>query len=135
MGSDTTSAASMPGQHGGLARELSAAERGLLEAAEGNDYTTGIVPIEKRRSILTMILLWASLQASVSMMYSTYLARSGGLDLAGVLWAGLISFCTMMLYGYGSATLGAFTGQTHTLLTRTIFGRVGSWIVSALLII
>src|SRR5689334_14697169 len=84
--------------------DLHHAERALLEAAEGNDYTTGIVPLDKRRSILTMILLWASLQASVSMMYSTYLARSGGLDLAGVLWAGVISFCTMLAYGYGSAS-------------------------------
>jgi purine-cytosine permease-like protein len=81
-----------------------------------------------------MILLWSTFQASVSLMYSAYLARSSGLSLGQVLWGGVIAVVTLMVYGYGSATLGSYTGQTHTLLTRTIFGRYGSGFVSLLLI-
>jgi purine-cytosine permease-like protein len=42
---------------------------------------------------------------------------------------------TMIVYSIGSANLGAVTGQTHTLITRTIFGRWGSGLVSLLMIV
>jgi purine-cytosine permease-like protein len=103
--------------------------------ASGSDYTTGIVPEEKRRSKLTMTLLWISLQASVSLMYAGFLARSQGLRLTDLLLAGVIATLAIMAYGIGAANLGSYTGQTHTLLTRTIFGRFGSGFVSFLLIV
>lgn len=115
--------------------DFGAAEHDLVELAESDDYTTSVVPLDKRRSPLTMTLLWSTLQASVSLMYSAYLARSSGLTLGQVFWGGMIAVATLMVYGYGSATLGSYTGQTHTLLARTIFGRFGSGFVSLLLIV
>ena len=111
------------------------AEREMLEIAEGNDYTTGIVPQEKRRSRLTLTLLWISLQASVSIMYAGFIARSQGLTLGDVILAGVIASVTIFAYGVGASYLGNVTGQTHTLLTRTIYGRYGSGFVSFLLIL
>ena len=126
-------------QSGGHARaggpDLRHAEHELLEIAADNDYTTGIVPQEKRRSKLTMSLLWISLQTSVSLMYAGYLARSEGLTLGDMILAGVIGTLAIFAYGVGASALGNYTGQTHTLLTRTIYGRYGSGFVSFLLIL
>lgn len=107
----------------------------LSEAVTGQDYTTSIVPLAKRRSNWTMFFIWVTLQASVAFMYTGYLARSEGLSLGSMIVAGVLSACVIFLYGSLAANLGTFTGQTHTLLTRTIFGRAGSGFVSVLLII
>lgn len=120
-----------PGQRHGLGE----VEHELAELTTSQDYTTGVVPLTKRNSLLTMTLLWVSLQGSVSIMYAGYLARSQGLSLGNVIWAGVIAVVALYCYGLGSSNLGAFTGQTHTLLTRSVFGRVGSGLVSVLLII
>ena len=97
-------------QSGGHARaggpDLRHAEHELLEIAADNDYTTGIVPQEKRRSKLTMSLLWISLQTSVSLMYAGYLARSEGLTLGDMILAGVI--------GGGPTFLGTLLGTSVT---------------------
>ena len=126
---------SKPGSDGHEHHRLLDAEREMLEIAERNDYTTGIVPEEKRRSKLTLTLLWISLQASVSIMYAGFIARSQGLTLGDVILAGVIASVTIFAYGVGASYLGNSTGQTHTLLTRTIYGRYGSGFVSFLLIL
>jgi purine-cytosine permease-like protein len=118
-----------------VGHELVQAEREMLEIASSNDYTTGIVPLEKRRSGLTMTLLWLSLQTSVSLMYAGFLARSQGLSLGDMIAAGVIATLAIGAYGFGAMSLGNYSGQTHTLLTRAIYGRVGSGFVSFLLIL
>jgi purine-cytosine permease-like protein len=107
----------------------------MAEALAGQDYTTSVVPATKRRTNWVMFWLWATLQVSVAYMYTGYLARSQGLSLGDMIIAGVLSAVVIFLYGSLSANLGAFTGQTHTLLTRTIYGRAGSGFVSVLLII
>jgi purine-cytosine permease-like protein len=118
-----------------VGHELLHAEREMLEIAESNDYTTGIVPLEKRRSKMTLTLLWISLQASVSIMYAGFIARSQGLSLGDVILAGVITSVAIFAYGVGATYLGNSTGQTHTLLTRTVYGRYGSGFVSFLLVV
>jgi purine-cytosine permease-like protein len=120
---------------GGAESEVQHLERELVEAAGGQDYTTSLVPAEKRRSNVTMFLLWATLQVSVAYMYTGFLARSQGLTLTDMIVAGVLAAVVIFMYGVLSANLGAFTGQTHTLLTRTIYGRYGSGFVSVLLIV
>jgi len=107
----------------------------MAEALGGQDFTTSIVPTTKRRSNWVMFWLWATLQVSVAYMYTGYLARSQGLTLGDMIAAGVISAVVIFMYGSLAANLGAYTGQTHTLLTRTIYGRAGSGFVSVLLII
>src|SRR6266852_2149634 len=46
-----------------------------------------------------------------------------------------VAAATMTVYCIGSANLGAVVGQTHAITTRSIFGRIGSAIVSLLLVI
>ena len=107
----------------------------MATALAGQDYTTSVVPTTKRRSNWVMFWLWATLQVSVAYMYTGYLARSQGLSLGDMILAGFLSAVVIFLYGSLAANLGASTGQTHTLLTRTIYGRAGSGFVSVLLII
>lgn len=107
----------------------------MAEALAGQDYTTSVVPPTKRRTNWVMFWLWATLQVSVAYMYTGYLARSQGLSLTDMILAGVLSAAVIFLYGSLASNLGSYTGQTHTLLTRTIFGRAGSGFVSILLII
>jgi purine-cytosine permease-like protein len=125
----------VPGGHEHSGLDLIQAEREMLEIASSNDYTTGIVPMEKRRTRTTMTLLWLSLMASVSLMYAGFLARSQGLSLTDMIVAGVIAALAIGAYGFGATNLGNYSGQTHTLLTRAIYGRYGSPLVSFLLIL
>src|SRR5260370_10958144 len=56
-----------------------------VEALTG-DYDEAIVPQDKRRSKTAMFLIWATLQASISVIYTVFLARAQGL-----------SFCQLMI--------------------------------------
>ncbi|MGX7874038.1 hypothetical protein ACVDG5_015950 [Mesorhizobium sp. ORM6] len=47
----------------------------------------------------------------------------------------LIAAAVMSLYCIGSANAGAVTGQTHSVMARSIFGTIGSGLVSLLLIV
>jgi purine-cytosine permease-like protein len=104
-------------------------------ATADDDHTRSIVPGSLRRSNRTMFLLWVTLQASISIVYTGYLARSQGLSLGQLMGACAIAAGAIFVYGVGAANIGAATGQMHTLLARTIFGKAGSGIVSVLLII
>lgn len=116
-------------------RERAEGVANQLAAALDEDYTKSIVPMSKRKSNITIAILWATLQAALIVMVIGFLARSQGLTLGQLMLAALVAVAIIMLYGFGAANLGAYTGQTHTLLTRTIFGRVGSGIVSVLLVL
>lgn len=107
----------------------------LEEAFSSDDYTTSVVPLTKRRSNLRMFLTFVSLQATFPTLFAGYVARSQGLSLGQLMLAMGIASATMIVYCIGAANLGAVTGQTHTLITRTIFGRWGSGLVSLLMII
>jgi purine-cytosine permease-like protein len=108
---------------------------GAADALSSDDYTTSVVPLDKRKPNSKMFLTFVSLQATFPTLFIGYVARSQGLTLAQLALAMGIGAVTMTVYCIGSANLGTTTGQTHTLLTRTIFGRWGSQIVSLLMIV
>ena len=58
---------------------------GVVALLEQSDLLETAVPASRRDSALKMTLLWVTFQASVSNMYTGYLARSSGLSL-GKLW-------------------------------------------------
>jgi purine-cytosine permease-like protein len=104
-------------------------------AHESADYLEDIVPSDKRESPTRMTLIWVTFIASVSNMYSGYLARADGLSLGQVMLAIGIGIVIVMAYGYCAANLGSATGQAHSVLTRGILGRWGSGLASVLLLI
>lgn len=107
----------------------------LLQLLESSDPLETIVPKSNRDSPVKMSLLWVTFQASVSSMYIGYLARSGGMSLASILWACLIAATAMVGYGMLAANVGTETGQPHSVLARGILGKSGSALASVLLIV
>ncbi|MEO6796288.1 MAG: hypothetical protein ABI401_11515 [Candidatus Dormibacter sp.] len=99
------------------------------------DYTETVVPPSAKRSNTRLFLVFLSMQLVFGAVLVGYNARFQGISLPQLILAMAIAATTMTLYCIGSANVGAVVGQTHAVTTRSIFGRIGSGIVSALLVI
>ncbi len=99
------------------------------------DYTEEVVPAAARRSNLRMLATFMSMQIVFGAILVGYNARFGGLSLGDLIQAMAIAAVVMTVYCIGSANVGAYAGQTHAVTTRSIFGTIGSGIVSVLLVI
>jgi purine-cytosine permease-like protein len=107
----------------------------LLSRLESSDLLETVVPADRRDGPLKMTLLWVTFQASVSGMYTGYLARSGGMSLGSLLIACAIGAGVMTCYGLLAGGVGTVTGQPHSVLARGVLGRAGSGLASLLLIV
>src|SRR5437899_7337312 len=99
------------------------------------DYTEAVVPPHAKRSNFRVFLVFMSMQLVFGAVLVGYGARFQNLTLGQLILAMAIAAATMTVYCIGSANVGAVVGQTHAVTTRSIFGRLGSYIVSALLVI
>jgi purine-cytosine permease-like protein len=119
-------------------REDLAYERASLDESIKHDYSTaetGIVPLDKRRPMWHFMGLWTTFVAGFSYMFLGFEIHDGGHSLASTIAITLIGYGMYVAYAMTGSYLGSRTGQTHALLTRSIFGVVGSWIVSAFILI
>jgi purine-cytosine permease-like protein len=107
----------------------------VLAILESSDPLERVVPADERDGPAKMSLLWITFQASVSNMYTGYLARSAGMSLGEILWACLIGVVVMVGYGMLAANVGTRTGQPHSILARGVLGKSGSALASLLLIV
>ena len=107
----------------------------LLSILETADPLEQVVPRDRRDGPWKMSLLWLTFQASVSNMYTGYLARSSGMSLSQMFWACIIAVLVMVGYGMLAANVGTETGQPHSVLARSVLGRSGSALASVLLIV
>ena len=82
-----------------------------------------------------MLAQFLSMQAVFGAVLVGYGARFQGLTLAQLAQAMLIAVGMMSVYCIGSANAGAVTGQTHSVMARSIFGTLGSGLVSLLLVV
>lgn len=105
----------------------------LLSKLESSDLLERIVPASGRDGTLKMTLLWVTFQATVSNMYTGFLARSAGMSLGQLLWACVIAVVVMVGYAMLAANVGTVTGQPHSVLARGILGKSGSALASLLL--
>jgi hypothetical protein len=103
-----------------------------------HDFPTrrvGIVPRDQRRPMWHFIGLWTTLVADFSFMVPRFVMYDGASPSESrptPAWPGYGIYMADALVG---SYLGAQTGQTLTLLTRAVFGRIGSWLVSLLVMI
>ena len=79
--------------------------------------------------------LWTTFVAGFSYMFLGFEIRGGGHSLASTIAITLIGYGMYVAYAMLGSYLGSRTGQTHALLTRSVFGLVGSWVVSAFVLI
>jgi purine-cytosine permease-like protein len=99
------------------------------------DYTESVVPLAKRRSNFRMFAQFLSMQATFGAVLVGYGARFQGQTLGQLMQEMAIAAVVMTLYCIGSANAGAVTGQTHSVMARSVFGILGSGLVSLLLVI
>lgn len=114
--------------------ELSRAE---LAKSVLHDYSTsnsGTVPLDERRTRYHFLALWTTLAAGFTFLFLGFTYHDSGYSLGKAISAGALGGLAYLLYALPAAYLGSTTGQTHALLTRSIFGKVGSALVSLLLI-
>ena len=112
-------------------RQDLAYERQELEASIEHDYSTTIVPLDRRRPMWHFMGLWTTFVAGFSYMFLGFELHDGH-SLASVVGITLFGYALYIVYAMAGSYLGSRTGQTHALLTRSIFGAGGSWIVSGL---
>src|SRR6266540_7503695 len=108
-----------------------------LEKELLHDYSTsstGIVPLSERRSLYHFLALWVTLAAGFTYLFLGFQYHDSGYTLSKAVAAGALGAFFYLCYALPASYLGSKTGQTHSLLTRSIFGRVGSGMVSLLLI-
>jgi purine-cytosine permease-like protein len=122
-----------------MARDMET--RGVMAVTDASqesivaDYTETVVPPYAKRSNFRVFLLFMSMQLVFGAVLVGYNARFQNLTLGQLILAMAIAAATMTVYCIGSANVGAVVGQTHAVTTRSIFGRIGSAIVSLLLVI
>lgn len=104
-------------------------------AEADRDYTTGIVPLEERKGPLFMGLLWITMVTGLSTLSLGVGFYQKGLTLLQTLQGCVGGALMLLAYTSGAAYLGARTGQTYAVLTRSIFGRLGSYVVSAIMVL
>src|ERR671936_1516989 len=112
-------------------------ERQELGSSIKHDYSTsdtGIVPLDRRRPMWHFMGLWTTFVAGFSYMFLGFEIHDGGHSLASTVGITLLGYGLYVAYALVGSYLGSRTGQTHSLLTRSVFGLVGSVIVSLLLI-
>lgn len=108
-----------------------------LERSVEHDYSTsrtGIVPLAERRSRYHFLSLWITLAAGFTYLFLGFQYHDAGYSLVKAVAAGAIGAIAYLVYALPAAYLGSTTGQTHALLTRSILGRLGSALVTVLLI-
>lgn len=113
-------------------------ERAELDASIKHDYSTsdtGIVPLDRRRPMWHFAGLWTTFVAGFSYMFLGFEIRAGGHGLWATVGITLLGYGLYVAYAMTGSFLGSRTGQTHGLLTRSVFGSAGSVIVSAFVLI
>ena len=104
-----------------------------------HDYSSshdGIVPLEARRGTWSHhVPLWVTLYAGFSYMALGSELYAMGYGLGRMLAIVAVSGALYLAYAVPAAYLGAWRGQTHALMSRSVFGLAGSWIVSLLVMI
>jgi purine-cytosine permease-like protein len=116
-------------------REDLAYERQELEASIEHDYSTTIVPLDKRRPMWHFLGLWTTFVAGFSYMALGFELYDGGFSLWRLIGATILGYVIYIVYANVGSYLGSRTGQTHSLLTRSVFGRLGAGIVSLFVLI
>src|SRR5271168_2302333 len=99
------------------------------------DLAYDIVPENLRRGSFSMGLLWLSTQTNFAGMFIGFTAQHSGQSLQELLIGCGIGAVCLCIYGILAGYLGAVTGQMHPFLTRAVFGKFGSVLVSIFLIV
>lgn len=122
-------------------QEVSAAvhdEAEVRHEGVAHDFTTtahGIVPLDHRKPLWHFVSLWSTFMVGFIYILTGTTLYEAGYSLPGAIGMLLLGYFCYYVYAIFACYLGARTGQSHSLLTRSIFGVFGSYVVAALLIL
>ena len=94
------------------------------------DYATSAVPVNERRGPVTMGLLWITMVTAFPSVLIGFQWFKDGLTLSQVISCAILSCLILLAYSIPAAYLGSHSGQSYGLLSRKVFGRWGSRLVS-----
>jgi purine-cytosine permease-like protein len=117
--------------------ELDELSRAELAKQVRHDYSTsrtGVVPLDERRPRHHFMALWVTLAAGFTYLFLGFQYHDAGYSLVKAVLIGAVGAIAYLIYALPAAYLGSTTGQTYALLTRSIFGKLGSALVTVLLI-
>jgi purine-cytosine permease-like protein len=113
--------------------------RAELRESVAHDYATsvsgGIVPLNRRRSMLALSALWISMNCGFGEIFIGSALHAAGFSLERALAVSLIAPALYLIYALPAAYLGSRTGQTNGLLSRSIFGKIGLVLVAVCLFV
>ncbi|MBX9690219.1 MAG: cytosine permease [Candidatus Obscuribacterales bacterium] len=101
-----------------------------MSKTSGDDYLHSSVPLSERRGSWTMGLLWLTMVTCFPNVLAGFQWFKEGLSLPQVLWGVLSSCAIIMLYSVPACYMGAKSGLTYTVLSRTVFGSWGARLIS-----
>jgi purine-cytosine permease-like protein len=110
-----------------------ALELETLRESVAHDFTTtesGIVPLDRRRSMVTLGAVWLVLEAGWVYIFTGFALFQAGLNLWETTIDLVIGAAFYFAYSMVAAFIGSRSGQTHSLLSRSIFGLAGSGLIS-----
>jgi cytosine permease len=99
-------------------------------ASVSRDYTAEAVPLSERKDPVTMGLLWITMVTGFPSVLVGFAWFKEGLNLPQVIGFSLVSCLLLLAYCLPACMLGSQTGLTYALLSRKVFGRWGSRVVS-----
>lgn len=102
----------------------------LSDAINTDDHTTEVVPLSERRGPVTLGLLWITMVTGFPSVLAGFAWFQHGLTLSQVLLCSVISLVILMAYCIPACHIGTVSGQTYALMSRMLFGRLGSLFVS-----
>mgnify|MGYP000558691859 CR=1 FL=1 len=102
--------------------------------AGSNEFPFQAVPSSERRGPIVMGLLWITMVTAFPTVLAGFQWYKDGFTLWQVVGCCLLSCLMLLAYVIPSAQMGARTGQTYTGLSRTVFGKWGSRLVTVNLI-
>jgi purine-cytosine permease-like protein len=110
-----------------------------LRESVAHDYATstsgGIVPLNRRRSSLALSALWLSMNCGFGEIFIGSALHAAGFSLGRAIAVSLIAPALYLIYALPAAYLGSRTGQTHALLSRSVFGKIGLTVVAVCLFV
>src|SRR5438067_2143952 len=99
------------------------------------DHTTDPVPPGERRSRWDLTALWLTFAGGCTFLFLGFSYHEASYPLARSVAAGALGALAYLAYALPAAHLGATTGQTLALLTRSVLGVAGSALVTVLLVV
>ncbi|HEY9730672.1 MAG TPA: cytosine permease [Drouetiella sp.] len=104
---------------------------GTEDQSVREDYANCAVPLDRRYSPVSMGLLWITMVSGFPSVLVGYEWHKAGFSLTQVIAGAFVSCVILLTYALSASHLGAATGLNFALLTRSVFGRLGSQAISA----